>query len=73
MKNTLTDLNNHLFAQLERLSNEDLTQEQLTFESERAKSISIIAKGIVDNASLVMESRKVIPDILPNSMPKFIG
>ena len=29
MKNKLSDLNNHLFAQLERLSEEDLTAEQI--------------------------------------------
>lgn len=29
MQNTLTDLNNHLFAQLERLSDEDLKGDSL--------------------------------------------
>ena len=38
MKNTLQDLNNHLFAQLERLTNEDLTDEQLEHEIKRSKS-----------------------------------
>ena len=37
MKNTLTDLNNHLFAQMERLSEELLSVEQLAFEAERSK------------------------------------
>ena len=48
MKNTLTDLNNHLFAQMERLSEESLSVEQLAFEAERSKSLTIIARTIVD-------------------------
>ena len=32
MKNTLTDLNNHLFAQLEKLGDDDLTGEELNTE-----------------------------------------
>ena len=40
MKNTLGDLNNHLFAQLERLGDEDLKDDALTEEIERAKAIN---------------------------------
>ena len=32
MKNTLGDLNNHLFAQLEKLGDDDLTGEELESE-----------------------------------------
>ena len=73
MKNTLSDLNNHLFAQLERLSNEELSKDELAFEAERAKSISLVAREIVSNAALVLESRKRIPELPHNSLPKFIG
>lgn len=35
MKNTLGDLNNHLFAQLEKLGDDDLTGEELESELKR--------------------------------------
>jgi hypothetical protein len=63
MKNTLTDLNNHLFAQMERLSEESLNADQLAFEAERSKSLTIIARTIVDNARLVLDAQTRINDI----------
>ena len=36
MKNKLVDLNNHLFAEMERLSDEDLQGDELTAEIDRA-------------------------------------
>jgi len=53
MKNTLGDLNNHLFAQLERLGEEDLEGDKLTAEINRAKAISDIATQVIANGSLV--------------------
>lgn len=43
MKNKLSDLNNHLFAQLERLGEEGLSDEQIAQEVERAGAITDVA------------------------------
>jgi hypothetical protein len=54
-KNTLTDLNNHLFAQIERLGDEELTDEQLNNEIARAKAINGVAGNIINNAKVALE------------------
>lgn len=58
LKNTLGDLNNHLFAELERLSDESITGEALQEEITRAKAITNVAKEIISNGSLVLEAKK---------------
>lgn len=58
MKNTLGDLNLHLFAEMERLGDEELKGEALKEEMERARSISVVAKQIIDNAALVLDAQK---------------
>ena len=58
MRNTLGDLNNHLFAQLERLSDEDLEGEKLQEEIERAKAVTSVANQIISNGSLVLQAQK---------------
>lgn len=59
MKNKLTDLNNHLFSQLERLNDEDMSEEELNSEIKKAKAISDIADKIISNASLSLEAEKL--------------
>lgn len=56
--NTLLDLNDHLFAQMERLGNEELTPEELEREIERSKAISGIASEIISNANTVLAAAK---------------
>lgn len=59
MKNKLSDLNNHLFAQLERLGEEDLTPEQIEQEAKRAQAIVSVSEQIVGNADLQLKAAKL--------------
>jgi hypothetical protein len=56
VKNKLIDLNNHLFAQLERLSEENLTAEQIGQEVQRTDAIVSVAEQIVRNADLQLKA-----------------
>ena len=67
MKNTLGDLNNHLFMQLERLNEEELKGEKLQEEVLRSKAITDIAKNIIDNSRIVLESEKFKAEVLGRS------
>ncbi|MCD8825408.1 hypothetical protein [Staphylococcus gallinarum] len=58
MRNTLGDLNNHLFEQLERLNDESIDGETLKEEIERSKAVSNIARGIIDNGNLILQAQK---------------
>ncbi|WP_292085370.1 MULTISPECIES: hypothetical protein [unclassified Brevundimonas] len=60
MKNKLSDLNNHLFAQLERLGEEDLTAEQIDAEAKRADAIVDISDQILRNADLHLKAATLI-------------
>ena len=47
VRNSLSDLNNHLFETLERLNDEDLSDEQLNKEIDRAQSICSVSRMII--------------------------
>jgi len=72
MKNKLIDLNNHLFAQLERLSDEDMTGEKLAEEMERSKAIAIVARNIIDNARLALDAQEAL-GYTAGKLPAMIG
>lgn len=78
MKNKIEDLRNHLFAQLERLSDEDLKGDALQAEIQRAKSVGQVAGQITDTARVEVEFLKVTgreygSDFLPHEGAKRLG
>ena len=60
MKNTLDDLNLHLFAQLERLGDEDVKGDELHEEIERAKAVTVVASQIISNGALALKAKTFI-------------
>ncbi len=59
MKNTLSDLNNHLFMALERLNDDELSEEQLDRELKRSNSVAKIAESIVHNADIQIRALRL--------------
>lgn len=50
MKNKISDLRNHMFAALERLGADGMSEEDLKKEISRAQAISEVGKVIVESA-----------------------
>lgn len=67
MRNRLTDLNDHLFAQMERLGDEDLKGDELKEEIERADSMAKIATQIVHNNNVILKTIKMADDMMDTS------
>lgn len=63
MRNTLADLNNILFEQMERLQDDDLKGENLETELKKTKSIVDVANTVIENASLSLEAQKFLIDM----------
>lgn len=76
MKNKLSDLNNHLFAQMERLSDEEMSPEQLEQEVKRSSALVSVADQIAGNADLQLKAAKLFAEhgekVLPQ-LPKIGG
>ncbi len=58
MRNTLTDLNNYLFEELERLQDDSLSEEELEKEIRRSEAVQKVAKTIIDNGNLALQAKK---------------
>jgi len=74
MKNKIGDLNNHLFAQLERLGEEGLTEDEIASESKRTAAIVSVADQVLESAKVTVSAMRVASDngmVLGNN--EFLG
>lgn len=58
MKNALTDLNNYLFEQLERLNDDELTDDQLDRELKKADAVVKVSEKIIQTGELALKTIK---------------
>lgn len=67
MKNSLCDLNDHLFSCLEGLMNDELDDKKLNQEIKKANAINSIAKTIIQNGRTQIEAMKLREEIIGNA------
>jgi len=72
IKNTLNDLSDLLFEQIERLNDYDLKGEELKEELNRVNAISGVAKTIIENGNLVLKAAK-FQDETRTTLPRMIA
>lgn len=61
--NKLNDLRDHMFAAMERLSDENLTPEKLEQEIEKAKAISAVGSVVINSAKIEIDYLKATGQI----------
>lgn len=61
-KNKLGNLNDHLFAALERLGDEALTPDQIESEAKRASAIVAVADQITENARTRLQGARLFAE-----------
>lgn len=73
MKTKLADLNDYLFAQIERLSDEGLSDEQIAREAHRAAAIAQTADRILHGGELQLKAARLMGE-LPHGakLPKML-
>ena len=62
VKNTLVDLHNMLMEQIERLNDDELSDDDLDKEVKRTDSMVKIGKVICDNSANMIAAQKIVAD-----------
>lgn len=72
--NTLADLNTKLFEQMDKLSKDDISSEELEKEIARSESMIKIVNVIISNGDLALRAAKFKDDMMnaDNKLPKML-
>lgn len=62
MKNTLEDLSNYLFEQIERINDDELDDKQLNKELKKASAMSSLASNIIQGTKVQIDGAKAAID-----------
>lgn len=77
MKNNLADLNNHLFAMLEELEDDELDQDTQKLENtlKKARAISSVSSQILQVANVQIQAIKTMENcgLVNNDMPALLA
>jgi hypothetical protein len=68
-QNKIADLNNHLFAQLERLNDETLKPEQMKLEIKKADAMSGIASQVIASNKLMLDAARLLGNGTVSRLP----
>ena len=72
-RNKIADLNDHLFAQLERLNDETIKPEKMELEIKKAAAISKVASQIINSNKLVLDAAKIVGNGISTTIPDQFG
>lgn len=76
MKNTLGDLNNYLFEQLDKLGDEDLTGDELDSEIRRSEAMAKVSEQIIRTGELQFKAMQHMDEYgydRPKAIPEMLG
>lgn len=74
VRNTMSDLHNVLFEEIERLNDESIKGEELSQEIDRANAIGKIAETILDGGNLALQVARFKDEAasLNPSIPRYL-
>lgn len=73
MKHALNDLNDYLFGELDKLTNDDLVGEDLTSEVNRAKAVVSIADTLIASYNTELSAARLVAEYGSEQVASEVG